>query len=136
MYLFQRIIARVRGWFSSRRPTFSFEIQTQTLEDLRTLADREQRSPQEIAGQLVEDGLRREVRRQDAIHLWNNLTPREQEITALICLHYTNRQIAARLSISPDTVKSHVSHVLIKFEVPNRNALRQLLLDWDFSEWE
>jgi len=57
----------------------------------------------------------------------NNLTPREQDVTALICLNFTSRQIAARLHIFPETVKTHVERVLSKFNVPDHNTLRMLL---------
>ncbi|MBE3117956.1 MAG: helix-turn-helix transcriptional regulator [Candidatus Atribacteria bacterium] len=41
-------------------------------------------------------------------HRWQSLSPREQEVTALACRGYTNRQIAARLGVSAETVKTHV----------------------------
>jgi DNA-binding CsgD family transcriptional regulator len=136
MLLIQRILERVRGWFHPRRSPFSFEVRSQTLESLRLIANREQRTPEEVAQRMVEDGLERQAQRSESLRLWQALTPREQEITALICLHYTNRQIAARLGISPETVKTHVAHVLIKLGLANRNALRQVLVDWDFGEWD
>ena len=66
----------------------------------------------------------------------HSLTPREQDVAALACLGYTNRQIAARLGISPDTVKTHVRNLLHKFELHSKDELRSLLQDWDFSAWE
>ena len=133
MYPFQRILRTIRGWFRLRRP---FTLDVNTLESLQVLADREQSTPQEMAGLLLEDALRREKRISAALAFWQTLTPREQEVTALICLHYTNRQIATYLHISPETVKTHVAHVLVKFGLPNRNALRQFLEGLDFSTWE
>ncbi len=136
MYLFQRLIERVRGVLLPRRTPFHFEVPAQTLESLQVIAEREQRTPQEVAERLVEDGLRRRAQFNVSLALWRSLTPREQEITALVCLHYTNRQIAARLGISPETVKTHMAHVLMKYDIPNRNALRQLLVEWNFGDWE
>ena len=57
-------------------------------------------------------------------------------MTALICLNYSSRQIAAHLHISPLTVKTHAEHILMKFDVPDRNRLRQLLNGWNFNGWE
>lgn len=135
MYLFQRLFEWFRGWSLPRRNFFRFEIEDQTIESLRLIADREQRTPEEIAERLVNDGLRRQTQRYRSLILWQELTPREQEVTALVCLHYTNRQIAARLRISPETVKTHVAHVLAKYDAANRSDLRQMFGDWDFSDW-
>ena len=66
---------------------------------------------------------------------WQALTEREQQVAALICLQYRTNQIAARLQIAPETVRSHVHNILNKMKLPNRIALRQSLADWDFSSW-
>ena len=67
---------------------------------------------------------------------WQTLTPREQQVAALVCLNHTSRQIAALLVISPETVKTHVGNLLRKFGLPTRQELRQALAGWDFSEWK
>lgn len=51
---------------------------------------------------------------------WDALTATERRITDLICDGLTNREIAARLYISPRTVQSHVSHVLEKTGLRSR----------------
>lgn len=50
----------------------------------------------------------------------NILTRRELEIVGLITQGLTNRDIAARLVISPKTVEHHVSHVLEKLNLRSR----------------
>ena len=54
-------------------------------------------------------------------------------VTALTCLGLTNPQIAVRLSLSPETVKTHVRNVLAKFEVNSKDELRHILANWDFK---
>jgi predicted ATPase/DNA-binding CsgD family transcriptional regulator len=49
-----------------------------------------------------------------------DLTRREGEVLALLCLRLTDPEIAARLFISPRTASSHVSNVLNKLGVSNR----------------
>lgn len=51
------------------------------------------------------------------------LTPREQEIVALICRGMKNRQIADTLSITTGTVKVHLMHIFEKTGVKDRFEL-------------
>ncbi len=66
---------------------------------------------------------------------WQALTPRQQQVAALTCLNFTNRQIATHLGISPQTVKSHMYNLLHRFELNSKAELSRTLSDWDFSEW-
>jgi DNA-binding NarL/FixJ family response regulator len=50
------------------------------------------------------------------------LTDREREVLALLAQGQTNRQIAEALTITPNTVKKHVDHVLQKLGVSTRAA--------------
>jgi len=50
------------------------------------------------------------------------LTDREREVLALLAQGHTNRQIAEALTITPNTVKKHVDHVLQKLDVSTRAA--------------
>jgi DNA-binding NarL/FixJ family response regulator len=50
------------------------------------------------------------------------LTRREWEVLELIAAGKTNRNVAGDLSISVQTVRTHVSHILEKLEAPNRSA--------------
>ena len=135
MYLFERILYRIRGWLRPK-PSGTFNLDVATLQSVQFIAEQSQRTPEEIAGLLIDEALRSHEARDDNWMRWQSLTPREQETTALICLNYTTRQIALKLYISPETVKTHVAHVLQKFDVPNRQKLRILLQDWDFSAWD
>jgi DNA-binding CsgD family transcriptional regulator len=56
-------------------------------------------------------------------------------VAALACLGFTNQEIANRLMVSINTVRTHMRNVLAKFEVKNRVRLRQKLAEWDFSAW-
>ena len=67
--------------------------------------------------------------------LWDGLSDREKEITALTCLGYTNRQIAARLRIAAYTVQGYVKQALAKYQLHSKAELRNLLEEWDFSDW-
>jgi DNA-binding NarL/FixJ family response regulator len=48
------------------------------------------------------------------------LSPREIDILRLLVDGLSNREIADRLSIGPETVKSHMKHIMRKFQVTDR----------------
>jgi LuxR family maltose regulon positive regulatory protein len=48
------------------------------------------------------------------------LTSRERQVLALLAQGRANRDIAAELVVTPDTVKRHVSHILAKLGAVNR----------------
>lgn len=48
------------------------------------------------------------------------ITPREREILTLVTRGNANKEIAATLGISEDTVKQHVSRILMKLKVNDR----------------
>ncbi len=48
------------------------------------------------------------------------LTRREQEILGMICVGSTNQEIADKLFISTNTVKTHIYKIYKKIHVPNR----------------
>jgi DNA-binding NarL/FixJ family response regulator len=50
------------------------------------------------------------------------LTKRELDVLRCVAQGYTNRRVAAELSISVETVRSHVSNILAKLEAPSRTA--------------
>jgi len=49
-----------------------------------------------------------------------SLSERERQVCALIAEGFTNPEIARRLSVSVDTVKSHVSSILAKLNAESR----------------
>ena len=53
----------------------------------------------------------------------DQLTPREQEVLLLLARGYTYKEIAARLHLSVKTIETHVSNVLRKLQLSNRNEL-------------
>jgi DNA-binding NarL/FixJ family response regulator len=62
------------------------------------------------------------------------LTTREREILQLLADGMSNADVAARLFISQETVKSHVRHILTKLEADTRThavaiALREAIID-------
>ena len=57
-----------------------------------------------------------------------DLTKREREVLALMIEGLNNTQIAGRLTVSPSTIKSHVSNILAKLGVASRTEAVTLAL--------
>lgn len=55
------------------------------------------------------------------LQLAGELTKRESEVLDLIAQGFDNKQIAERLSISPKTVRNHVTNIYGKLQVDNRS---------------
>jgi DNA-binding NarL/FixJ family response regulator len=53
----------------------------------------------------------------------DQLTAREQEVLLLLARGYTYKEIAGRLHLSVKTIETHVSNVLRKLQLSNRNEL-------------
>lgn len=56
---------------------------------------------------------------------WESLTPTELDVVRLVGEGLPNKDIAARLFISPRTVQSHLTHVYTKLAVSSRVQLAQ-----------
>jgi DNA-binding CsgD family transcriptional regulator len=70
-----------------------------------------------------------------SLERWSRLSQREQEVTALVCLKLSNQEIAERMVVSVETVRSHVRSVLQKLDLHSKAELRLMYADWDFSRW-
>jgi DNA-binding NarL/FixJ family response regulator len=103
---------------------------------LRVTARARGQSPEALANDLLARGLTRESLRAQAEAALASLTPREQQIARLTARGHTNQQIAEALVISPETVKTHVRHVLDKFGVHSKAELQLRLLDLNVRMWE
>lgn len=130
---FERLLRALSRFPPSQR---IFRFDDELIQSLQALAEREQRSEEEVAADLLSMALAQRSAAECKIQVWQELSLREQQVVALTCLNQTNRQIAACLRLSPETVKSHVRNALRKFEVRNKSELRRVLADWDFSQWQ
>jgi len=133
MSIWQRFL-----YLIGKRPTpgpRTYEITENLQVTLSTLAKHEGRPEHELIPDILAAGLSQYQSVEKLWPKWESLSPRERDIAALTCLGYTNRQISARLSLSPETIKTHVRNVLLKFGVKSKAELRHILVNWDFSGW-
>ncbi len=117
----------------SEAQKYSFDVSLYPA--LESLAGQDQLSPDEIY-RLANDALSRRQVDAELWNRWESLTSRQQQVAALICLGYTNRQISAKLGISIATVHTHSGRIQYVFGVNSKSDLRHMLAAWDFRDWD
>jgi DNA-binding NarL/FixJ family response regulator len=97
---------------------------------LRGVVDGEAAIPRPLMAALVRE-LQTQGRRKAMIGLGTRveLTRREWEVLDLLCDRLVTRQIAERLSVSPVTVRRHISEIVRKLGVDNRAQAVALVED-------
>jgi DNA-binding NarL/FixJ family response regulator len=110
-------------------------IQQPILDELQYLAELHQMSQETVAAELLAQALEQQQDAGAQFKYWRMLTRREQDVTALACLGYTNAEIAAQLSISTTTVSTHMRNILGKLGLRSKAELRQFFFDLDFEAW-
>jgi DNA-binding CsgD family transcriptional regulator len=124
-----------RNWLFPRPQNRHFHLDADLQVSLQSLADKRHSTPQAVMNDLVQQAIVFEEMEQETWKKWRSLTPREQEVTSLICKGYSSIAMSEYLNIASETVRSHVRNILGKFSVTSRQELRQLLEQWDFSSW-
>lgn len=97
------------------------------LATLRRLARDQGRSLDEVTYELLSHSLVRQAALPRPGSRWMLLTPREQDVAALIYAGYSNAQIAYLLSLGVETVRSHIQRILRKCDLHSRTELCSLL---------
>ena len=64
----------------------------------------------------------RDLKRSMEVELLNKITPRETDILNLLPHGLSNKQIALKLSLSPNTVDGYLKTIFIKLDVQDRMA--------------
>ena len=134
MSIWQRLMQLI-----GKRPTpgpRTYELSESLQVTLSTLAQHEGRTEEELIPDILAAGLIQYRSVEELWPKWESLSPREQDVTALTCLGYTNREMAERLHLSPETIKKYLHTVLIKFNLRRKSDLRHILAAWNFSRWK
>jgi DNA-binding NarL/FixJ family response regulator len=83
-------------------------VRRELLDTIRAVHSGQRRIPPEVAAALAEHAAD------------DDLTTREMDVLRLIAAGNANKEIAGRLSIAEDTVKSHVTNILAKLGANDR----------------
>ena len=103
-----------------------FILKDATMEDfvgtIRSVADGARVLPPRMTGTLFSQIARVAVQRGEAAEALDavRMTQREREVIALIAVGMSNKEIAQRLTIATETVKSHVRNVMEKLALHSR----------------
>jgi DNA-binding NarL/FixJ family response regulator len=112
-YVYEALRAGASGFLLKDAPP------SQLLQGIRTVAQGAALLAPEVTRQLVGKYAAR-IRPSSTAPARNPLTPRELEVLGLIAEGLSNSEIAARLTISQETVKTFVSRILTKLDLRDR----------------
>lgn len=82
--------------------------------------------PPRMAAALLDEFSRLSEAPPASAHVPTDLTPREMEVLQLIATRATDKEIAAHLTLSVHTVKTHVRNILTKLHAVNRRDASRL----------
>jgi DNA-binding CsgD family transcriptional regulator len=131
-HLLDRLLYRF-GYVRIRQPILYLEEEMVWM--LASLSSSTQRDIEQTAHELLHTAVTNRLADATYLQLWQELTRREKQTAALVCLGFTNQEIAARMIISVNTVKTHIRSIFSKFGINSKHELQAILSGWDFTEW-
>jgi DNA-binding NarL/FixJ family response regulator len=114
---------------SADRAALVVELSPDIAAGLRRVARQRNAAPEEVLQELLQRGLQHEQQRARTRTRLKTLTAREHQVAELAGDGSTNSEIAKTLVISPETVKTHIRHILTKLDLESKMELRLLLQD-------
>ena len=132
------ILQRLNSWligFQQKKRKYTSTLGESDLQ-LTDIASQETPTQNNSNPASLAVGLPYELKNDPLYGFWVSLSRREQEVTAFTCLRYTNPQIAARLGLSKETVRTYLEKVMNKLGLQTKADLRVAFANWDFSDWE
>ena len=105
------------------------------ISTIKDVAEQQKRPEEEIMAEFAKAGLNQFLTQNEMENRWESLSHREQQVVALICLGHRNYEIARILVIAPETVKTHLQRIFVKFQLRSSKELRLALKDWNFRDW-
>lgn len=108
-------------------------------EAVDTVAQGGMRLPPAVVGPVLEELMQRQARATEAQQTLSRLTEREREVLRLLADGLGRAEIAQRLSLSPNTVRTHLQHLLAKMHLHSQleaSAVGRRLLDTASEEDE
>ena len=111
------------------------EFDAELSGQIKDRADDRGQTPEALVTELVMNALKDQELWNRAAKTLADLTPRQLEVARLTAAGFTNREIAMAMTISPETVKSHLRNIMRKLDLHNREKLMRVLVNVK-PEWE
>ncbi|MBN1267374.1 MAG: hypothetical protein JXA25_17920 [Anaerolineales bacterium] len=114
---------------SADKAALVLELAPDMAAGIRRIAHHRGVTTEEVLQDLLQRGLQHEQQRARTHSRFAALTARERQVAGLAGNGCTNGEIAEALVISPETVKTHIRHILAKLDLESKLELRLLLQD-------
>jgi DNA-binding CsgD family transcriptional regulator len=135
MSLLKRLLNYLLGESDKPEPARVFLRDEELIAVIKDVARQQSRAEEDVIADFTKVGWNQFLTQSELQNRWDSLSHREQQVVALVCLGSRNYEIAQRLGIAPETVKTHLQHVYDKLHLRSRKELRLALKDWDFQDW-
>ena len=112
-----------------KRAGLVIEFDAELSGRINNAADDLGQTPEALVTELVIRGLKDQEQWSRAAKTLADLTPRELEVARLTAAGFTNGEIATALTITPETVKSHLRNIMRKLDLHSKERLIRVLLN-------
>ena len=130
--LFNKLVKKVKKTKPKKR---TYHQDASLVATLKKVARQQGRSPKAIVDEMAKWHEQDQLRQEKVRALWRKMASREQEVTALACLGYDRNQMAEILSVSPETIKTHLDNIFRKLNVRTTKHVVAIFQGWDFAKW-
>lgn len=135
MSYLRRLIQFLFGKKAGEKETRVFLKDEELVAAIKDVAKQQERPEEDVIADFTKVGLNQFWTQSELENRWTSLSHREQQVVALICLGYRNYEIAEKLVIAPQTVKTHLQSIFNKFDLRSSKELRLALKNWEFHDW-
>jgi len=104
---------------------------SQLLNYIRGLKHGEAAISPKLTAHILKEFAHTSARQEPPPEVVSQLTPRQREVLRELRTGATNRQIAATLSLSEQTVKNYVSHILTRLDLASRHEAAEFARRYD-----
>jgi predicted ATPase/DNA-binding CsgD family transcriptional regulator len=125
-----KINYRMRFTVEQQRRDDAYDRLVQTLGDAEVASASDEGRSMSLADACAYAQRTRGERRRPTVG-WDSLTPTEREVARLVAEGATNPDIARKLLMSVNTVKTHLTHIYTKLDIDSRAELASLVIRHD-----
>ncbi len=134
LYIFYAVVMAVLVFvFTQVEPFLMFALRRRISDDTVPVAEEDAKKAPIVETEVKPEPVSVTAEKDDSDDPLLKLSPKKREVAQLICLGYTNKDIATTLYLSEHTVKGYVKDIYITLDVHSRMELAVLVNNYRLS---